>query len=379
MRADEETRDDIDAATESQLLAQAETLMKDCDIVILSDYNKGVLTTSLIKAVMALATEAGIPMLVDPKKTDYALYRGASVITPNRKELSDVTGLPAKTDEEVTVAVQKLMDDHDFNQIIVTRSEDGMSVFDKGQDSVHLPADADSAVDVSGAGDTVIAALAGGLAAGATLLQAAQLASRAAALAVAKTATASIDMKELQGALKNIPAVADHSSGHEAYLCDWQDASDQIKRWQEQGQTVGFTNGCFDILHYGHVSYLNRARDKCDRFVIGLNHDQSIRILKGPDRPLHDEVSRATVIGALGAVDMVVLFGAEEEGDDNTPCALIEKIRPDIYFKGGDYTIDQLPEAKIMDSIGGRVEIMNLYEGHSTTATIAKMKKTEAA
>lgn len=159
-----------------------------------------------------------------------------------------------------------------------------------------------------------------------------------------------------------------------APLADWQDAAVQVKDWQAQGLRVGFTNGCFDILHVGHVTYLNEARMRCDRLVMGLNHDQSVRLLKGPERPVNDERARAGVIGALASIDLVTFFGAEKTGDDNTPCALIQILKPDIFFKGGDYTIDQLPEAKIVQAYGGIVDIMSVVEGRSTTAIIEKMR-----
>lgn len=378
LRADAESREDINDHTMEKLLAKAEALMPETNVVILSDYNKGVLTAALIQGVIEKARQYNVPVLVDPKKQDYSLYKGAAVITPNRKELAEVTGMKTSGDEEVTAAANKLMQTG-FDSIVVTRSEDGMSVFVKGQEPVHLGNEADQVTDVSGAGDTAIAGLAAGLATGLDLVAAAQLANKAGGLVVAKSGTASIDHEELKGALDGIKIEAKKDTVREALICDWDDAAAEIKKWQAQGLQVGFTNGCFDILHYGHVNYLNRARDKCDRLIVALNHDASVKILKGPDRPLHDQDSRAVVLGALGAVDMVVLFGAEEEGQDNTPCALIEKIRPDIYFKGGDYTIDQLPEAKVMASFGGRTEIMSLYEGHSTTSTIAKMKDIEAA
>jgi len=379
LRADKETRENINKTAEDKLLEKAENLIIQSDAVILSDYNKGVLTATVIPELISLACAAGIPVLVDPKKQDYALYKGATLITPNRKELSEMTGRPANTDNEISVAAKTLMEQEGFSQLIVTRSEDGISVFAQGQNPVHIRAEAGTVIDVSGAGDTAIAGLAAALAAGATLAEAATLANKAGGLVVSKRGTASIDSVELKGALENISVNIMPDRTREAMICNWDEAAAQIATWKKQGLEIGFTNGCFDILHYGHVNYLNRARDKCDILVLGLNHDQSIKILKGADRPLPDEQSRATVIGALGAIDMVVMFGAEKQGDDNTPCALIKKIRPDIYFKGGDYTLDQLPEAKVMQSIDGRVELMSLYEGHSTTATLEKMKKTEAA
>ncbi len=155
---------------------------------------------------------------------------------------------------------------------------------------------------------------------------------------------------------------------------DWDEATKQIRAWQDEKLKVGFTNGCFDIVHYGHVNYLNEAAQKCDKLVLGLNHDKSVRILKGPERPINDEMARANVMGALASIDMVVLFGAKEEGQDNTPCEVLGVIKPDVIFKGGDYTVDQLPEAKVVMEYGGEVDIMPLYEGYSTTNIIKKSR-----
>ena len=158
----------------------------------------------------------------------------------------------------------------------------------------------------------------------------------------------------------------------------WEEATEHVRRWKARGLKVGFTNGCFDILHYGHVSYLNNARDHCDRLIVGLNKDSSVCALKGPQRPVHDEESRAGVLAALGSVDMVVLFGADTDGDDNTAIKLLEALKPDIYFKGGDYTEDQIPESPTVRGYGGEVNVMPIYEGHSTTGSIAKINN-EAA
>jgi len=162
-------------------------------------------------------------------------------------------------------------------------------------------------------------------------------------------------------------------------ILGWDEAAEQVRRWKARGLKVGFTNGCFDILHHGHVSYLNNTRDHCDRLIVGLNSDSSVRILKGPERPVHDEDSRASVLACLGAVDMVVLFGAKEQGDDNTANALLEALKPDVYFKGGDYTEDQIPETPTVKAYGGMVKVMPVYEGHSTTSSIEKMKTGKAA
>lgn len=347
--------------------------------MVLSDYGKGCLTAAVIGGVIAAARARGLPVLADPKGRDFGKYRGADVITPNRKELAEATGMETGTDEALVAAARHVIDRHGFPAVVVTRSEQGMSVIEKDRaEAVHIRSNVREVYDVSGAGDTVIATLAASLAAGLPLAEAALLANRAGGIVVGKIGTASIRAKELLtgGDL----AMHTQDNGHISAVTDeWDRAAQQVREWQKQGLKVGFTNGCFDIIHYGHVNYLNQARQRCDKLVLGLNSDASVRILKGPERPVNDQTARGTVMAALGSIDMVVFFGAEKEGQDNTPCALIDQIRPDVFFKGGDYTIDKLPEAKIVQAYGGVVDIMPLYEGYSTTSTIEKMKKEKAA
>lgn len=373
LRTDAEETGALDSAGQAQFLAAALTALKYCDAVILSDYGKGALQPELIREVIAAAAKNVLPVLVDPKVPDYSVYAGASVITPNKKELSLASGgMPVSTDIEVVEAARKIMATANITCVVATRSEAGLSVIGKGREPVHIKAAAREVYDVSGAGDTVIAVLAAALAAGAEVEQAAALANRAGGIVVGKMGTAAITAAELF-------AASSQSSARIAPLLDWEGARAQVDEWKAQGLKVGFTNGCFDIVHKGHVGYLDQARGKCDRLVLGLNHDASVRILKGPTRPVNDEGARAAVMGALSSVDLVVFFGAEKSGEDNTPCALIGQIRPDIFFKGGDYTIDKLPEAKVVHAYGGEVEIMAVFEGYSTTNIIEKSKSGKAA
>ena len=370
MRLDDEETCALSSESEKELIKQVEKAAKKADLIILSDYAKGVLTDKVIAAAMG----TGKTVLVDPKAKDFSKYKGAFAVTPNRKELQDATGMPCKTDDEIGNAAHKIMGGLDFNALIVTRSEDGLSVFEKGKAPVHLPAQVRSVHDVSGAGDTVLATLGAAIAAGSSLADAGRLANIAAGIAVSRIGVSTISAQDLKRT-----CTGSRPGSTIAPRLDDQNASRQIREWQSAGLKVGFTNGCFDILHHGHVSYLDRARAKCDKLVLGLNHDASVKILKGPERPVNDQDARASVIGALGSVDLVVFFGAEKAGQDNTPCGILNILKPDIIFKGGDYTEDRLPEAKIVRAYGGDVEIMPLYEGYSTTGTIEKMKKDQAA
>lgn len=373
LRVDREKTFPVSKKVQDNILQQAIKLIGKAKLLILSDYGKGTFSPDLLKALIQLAKKNKIPVIVDPKGNDFSIYKGATIVTPNKKELSIATNdMPVSTDDEIVRAASFLIKQSGIENIIATRSEDGMSIIPKKGKAIHLKTQAQEVYDVSGAGDTVVAALAAGIAAGASLELAAELANAAGGLAVAKVGTAIIRQQELLQAVNNNQSINPYN--RIAKIADWESAKEEIQKWQAKGLKVGFTNGCFDIVHYGHVNYLNQARDKCDRLVLGINHDTSVKILKGRDRPINDEMARATVMGALGSVDLVVFFGAEKEGEDNTPCELVEFIKPDILMKGGDYTVDQLPEGKVVLSYGGQVEIMPLYEGYSTSNIIHKSR-----
>ena len=384
LRTDFENKQSVDDNTANQIIEQAKKAIEGAGAVIISDYGKGVLRADVIAAIIAAAKAKTIPVIVDPKGQDFSIYKGASAITPNKKELSEATkGSDTKTDDDVIKAATSLMNECGIEAVVATRSGDGMSVIQKTGEPVHLRSTDIEVFDVSGAGDTVIATIAASLAAGADLVQAASLANIAGSIVVTKVGTAPIRLAELRDAL-NGDQKSDKSRSRKGDIFThdengWAEAAETIQRWKARGLKVGFTNGCFDILHFGHVSYLNNARDHCDRLVLGLNSDSSVKILKGPERPVHDEHSRAAVLAALGSIDMVVMFGARETGDDNTAIKLLETLKPDIYFKGGDYTEEQIPESPTVRAYGGEVNVMPVYEGHSTTNSIAKMKKGEAA
>ncbi len=368
LRVDHERSMAIESNIQQEILKKAKQFMKATKFLILSDYGKGVLTDDLTRDLMKLAQDNNVTVIVDPKGKDFSKYAGAHIITPNKKELSESTNNSAvSSNKDVELAAKELIQKYNIPTVIATRSEDGISVI--GKDTpIHIRTKPREIYDVSGAGDTVVATMATALAAGAALSQAAELANMAGGLVVAKMGTAIISKEELLHALHN----TSQSSSFISPVLDQDDALIQIQKWQEKGLKVGLTNGCFDILHYGHVNYLARARERCDKFIIALNHDASVKILKGSSRPINDQHARAAVIAALGSCDMVVFFGAENKDEDNTPSALVGTLKPDIFFKGGDYTIDQLPEGKVVLNYGGQVDIMPLYDGYSTTDIIEK-------
>ena len=327
LRVDDEKTHAVSKEIETRLCDFLNAHSKSADMMILSDYAKGVLTDKIIQT----SIESGKPVLVDPKSKDFSKYKGAHFITPNLKELCTAFGQNISEDKDIESAAATLLKKAGIGAMIVTRSEHGLSVIESNNAATHIPAAVRDVYDVSGAGDTVIATLAAALSAGADLKDAAQLANMAAGIAVARQGTSIVSAEDLKSVLYG------RAIGSSIAPClTREEALVQIKDWQAQGFKVGFTNGCFDILHHGHVSYLDRARARCDKLVIGLNHDNSVKILKGETRPVNDQKARASVIGALASVDLVVFFGADQKGEDNTPCALLDSIRPDIILKGGD-------------------------------------------
>lgn len=365
MRADEETTEPLSDGVRSSLLEAAETLIADSGALILSDYGKGVAAEDIAPALLALAARAGVPVVVDPKGKDYRKYRGAAVVTPNRAELAEASGQPVATLAEVETAARGLRARHGFGAVVATLGQDGMVIVgaDGGGGAVrHLAAERREVFDVSGAGDTVVAVIAAALAAGAGLDAAAELANVAAGIVVGKVGTAVAYAAEIEDALRHRDL-----SRAEAKVAGLGPAVDRIAVWRRQGARIGFTNGCFDLLHPGHVSLLAQARGACDRLVVGLNSDASVARLKGPERPIQSETARAAVLASLAGVDLVVIF------DEDTPLRLLEALRPDVLVKGADYRLEQVVGADLVQGYGGRVALATIEPGYSTTATIARM------
>jgi D-beta-D-heptose 7-phosphate kinase/D-beta-D-heptose 1-phosphate adenosyltransferase len=364
LRADRETSEPVgDAIAEdaARLVCQA---MKDCSVVVISDYAKGLLIPREIATIVAAARAGKRTVIVDPKGRDYSRYRGATILTPNARELGEAAGMPVGGDRAVELAAKKILKVTDAQAIVVTRGADGMSVVPAKDKTLHLPALAREVFDVSGAGDTVVAALATALAAGLPLEKAARLASVAAGIVVAKVGTAVAYTADLLRALRH-----DDMANGENKFVTLEQAIDEVGRWRRLGHKVGFTNGCFDLLHPGHVSLIGQARAACDRLVVGLNSDASVRRLKGPTRPVQGETARAAVLASLGQVDLVVIFA------EDTPIEAIRALRPDVLVKGADYTKDKVVGAADVESWGGRVVLAKLVDGQSTTATIRKLAR----
>lgn len=331
------------------------------DVVILSDYGKGVCSDRAIHTVIEQSISAGKKVLVDPKRTELSAYQGAFIITPNRKELTDATGLPCETDEEAAFAVARAQEMCGAN-ILLTRSEKGMSFFPVEGTPIHLPTVAQDVFDVSGAGDTVVAVLAASIAAGMPIHDGMRMANHAAGIVVSKLGTASVTREELATALL---AESTTSDVHDGRLLD-HDALTALRwAWAKENLTVGFANGCFDLIHPGHVSLIHQAAGSCDRLIMALNSDASVKRLKGPSRPIQDEAARAAVMGAIKGVAAVVIF------DEETPLELIEALQPDVLVKGADYTIDRVVGADVVKRRGGRVVLAELSPGQSTSRLVA--------
>jgi len=364
VRIDDERPDTPADATRKALIAAAAQAIATSDVVICSDYAKGVLTDDVLAAILDHAKAHAVPVIVDPKRRDLAAYRGAFLLTPNRSELGQSTGLPLRSDAEIEAAARAAFAQFG-GHVLVRRSEEGMSLYRAGEPMVHAHAHRSEVYDVSGAGDTVVATVASVLSAGHDLETAMIIANTAASIVVSKLGTATVTRAELGAALDAGMTADERTPGACLPL---ESAREQVTEWRQHGARIVFTNGCFDLLHPGHIALLRAAAREGDKLIVGLNSDASVRRLKGPTRPLQDEAARATVIGALRYVDMVVHFG------EDTPLETIEALRPDVLVKGADYREDEVVGADVVKSHGGSVVLVDLVAGRSTSALVRKAR-----
>jgi D-beta-D-heptose 7-phosphate kinase/D-beta-D-heptose 1-phosphate adenosyltransferase len=363
IRADYEAVVSIEALIQDQIIAFLKEKLSEIDVIVLSDYGKGVFCEPLLRQIIALGQKNSIPVIIDPKGTNYSIYQGATLLTPNLKELKEATRLTASTEQEILKAAETLRKDYQIENILVTRGAQGMVLVSEEASPSFIQSRALEVYDVSGAGDTVVAVLSASLAVKSNYETAAFLSNVAAGIVVAKVGTAVVTVDEIWQSLQENGELFNLQ---EKILTRDQGA-EKVTFWHRKGFKVGFTNGCFDLLHPGHLSLLVQAKSRCDRLIIGLNSDASVKRLKGPSRPIHSEIDRATILASLNVVDAVVIF------DEDTPLALIQKLRPDLLVKGADYTIDKVVGAKEVISWGGEVYLANLEDGYSTTNTIKKL------
>jgi D-beta-D-heptose 7-phosphate kinase/D-beta-D-heptose 1-phosphate adenosyltransferase len=358
-RADWEVSSPVSKATEDTIIQHVQKAVDKVGAVVVADYALGVLTKRVVRAVIDAACQAGKPILVDPRGRDYSGYAGATVIKPNRQQLTDVIGRNLEGEDDIVTAAQELRRGTGARAILVTRSEAGMTLVSEGE-PLHLPAYPVRVRDVSGAGDTVSAAVSLMLAAGASFEAATLIANAAAAVAVSKRGTATVTVAELRARLMRAP--------REKILRDWSQLDERLSEWRKHGLRIGFTNGVFDLLHPGHIKVISGARAACDRLVLGLNSDESVRRLKGKERPVQNVQARAEVLAALDAVDLIVIF------EEDTPEKLIAQVRPIVLVKGGDYKREELPGYDIVTGLGGEVILIDIEPGHSTTAMVERAR-----
>lgn len=362
LRSDVESKAPLNAVIAESVLTRFRAELAGASVVIISDYAKGVLTDHVTAEAISAARAAGKVVLVDPKSKSFLKYRGASVLTPNKHELEIACGHECSSDEQVLAGARKILEQAVCSAVVVTRGKAGMSVVEQGGRAEHVRTVAKEVYDVSGAGDTAVATMGLALAGGADITHVVRLANAAAGVVVGKYGTASVTTGEViakLGLAEEGPASSKHFS--------LDSVQQLVARWREAGLHIAFTNGCFDLLHPGHLSLLNQAKKAADRLVVGLNSDLSVRRLKGPNRPVQGEVARATVLASLKSVDAVVIFG------EDTPLELIDALSPDVLVKGADYTVDAVVGADLVQSRGGKVVLAELVPAHSTSRTIQRM------
>lgn len=370
LRVDEENPSDIQGDVASRLLESLDVALTDAKVLVCSDYAKGVLTEATVCEAIKRARDRNVVVIVDPKARDFSRYRGATVITPNAQEASQATGISCDEDEGVARAARAIADIVGCSSVIITRGSKGMTLLSRtgGMDAiVNLPTEAREVRDVSGAGDTVIAVLALALAIHAPLEHAARLANIAAGIAVEKVGTAAIRAADLVHAVQVSGVLLET-----AKVVDLDTAASAAKAWRLQGKRVVFTNGCFDLLHPGHIRLLEQARAQGDKLIVALNSDESVKRLKGAGRPIQNETARAIVMASIGVVDLVIVF------PEDTPENAIRSLQPDILVKGADYTEAQVVGGDLVRAHGGRVVLVPLESGHSTTGTVQRISANKA-
>ena len=366
LRVDLEESRPIDGEVEQRLIRTLRDAAQGAGVILISDYGKGVVTDAVIAAARETAVGTGAMVIVDSKARSFARYGEIDLVKPNAAELGYATELPTETDAQMEAAIARALDLWATKGVLVTRAGKGVSLGLRGRPVRHFPTITREVFDASGAGDTALAALGLALAAGTDIETAIAFAQLASGVAIGKAGTATVSPAELVEAV-----LAAHSAHAEGKIATEHRMAEEVARWRAQGLKVGFTNGCFDILHKGHIAYLTQARTWCDRLIVGVNSDASVRALKGEGRPVNDLESRALVLAGLRSVDLVAPF------DEATPVKLITAARPDVLVKGADYTEDQVVGGELVKSWGGEVKLATIVEGYSTTAAIARMARTD--
>jgi len=357
VRFDSETRQEISKRSEDRILQAVQQKLLITDAILISDYGKGVLSERLTTQIVRMARESGVKVLVDPKGRDYSKYRGATLVTPNKKEASEATGISILDEESLREAGFRLKNELELDMAMITLSEEGMAIFDETMRTI--PTVAREVYDVTGAGDTVLSTLGFVLGAGGDIDEAARIANAAAAVVVGKLGSATATWDEIIAYETTL-----HDSTTEHRIKDRNELALSIKRLREEGKRIVFTNGCFDILHLGHVKYLEKAKSFGDVLIVGVNSDASVKRLKGESRPVNLQFDRAYLLAALDAVDFVTIF------DEDTPYELIKIVEPDVLVKGGDYEGKEV----VGSDIAKEVRLVDFVDGRSTTKIIENIK-----
>lgn len=363
VRLDEELRWRAGEEETERFMAEFDNAIAKADVVILSDYGKGVFEDGLCSLLIDRCVAYGLPVFIDPKGSDWSRYANATCITPNMNEFTQVCSFPPAGERGLEEMATDVMERFRLDYLLVTRGRHGMSVFGKDVSPVHIPTEAREVFDVSGAGDTVISVAAAAFGCGMPMEVAAAVANCAAGIVVQKVGTRPVTRVELEAALRGREGLGDSK------IFSLSDASRMIEVWKKEKKKIVFTNGCFDLLHTGHVKLLHEAAREGDRLVVGINSDDSVRRLKGPSRPVLPENERAALLASIGCVDMVVIF------HDDTPIELIDTFRPDVLVKGGDYTPETVVGRDLVESYGGRVCLVPLKDGVSTTNIINEVRR----
>ena len=358
LRIDRESKQPITAGLQDMALDYLLNIIPAMDGIICSDYQKGFLVEPIFRKLVGRAHSHEISIAVDPKGPDYSRYRGVDVLTPNLHEVQQDYSTPIRDDSDLDRAVQQAFNVTQSRVILVTRGRQGMTLYENSGRRVHIPTEARDVFDITGAGDTVISVFGLGIFNNIDPADAAQLANKAAGIVVGKLGTATVNIEALASYLEGGSYQGDRK------IVNLDECKYLVNAARNQGKQIVFTNGCFDLLHVGHIQYLQAARTRGDLLIVGVNSDQSVRLIKGPGRPILAEAERSKILAALSFVDYVILFS------ESTPERLISELRPDLLIKGDDYSIDQVVGREIVEAYGGRIELIPLVQGQSTTKIV---------
>jgi len=359
IRVDEEDSAYINTNLEDLLINKINSNIKGKDVVVISDYNKGIITKRISKYIIQKSNALKIPIIIDPKNEDFSIYKNATIITPNQLEISKVTQMKAQSDKEAEACGKIIIKKYNVSKVLITRGEKGLSLVSK-RASVHSPTAAKEVFDVSGAGDTVLAVIAACLPNQIEEKKILSLANKAAGKVIAKIGTSTISLDELIKSKTNIS---------KDKILDIETLSKKLRIDKEKGLKIGFTNGCFDILHYGHIKYLEKSKLYCDKLIVALNSDKSVRLIKGKNRPINNQVSRASIISSLNCCDYIIIF------NEKTPLSVIKKIKPDLITKGGDYKNKKIVGENEVKKWGGTALKLDFINGLSSSNLIKKLEK----